>query len=811
MKQMTDHISKELLMHLKSKLTLIIFTLILSLGQINAQPLGLQPQQQTKTYTIAGIEVEGNQYSDAQTIIALAGLRPGEKIQYPPDLGDSRFQNALKNIWSRKQFSDADIKIEKIVGDQLFLKIVVDEYPRLSYFRIENNEEIDDHDIEEKIGKSRGDIISNYDVYLAEKAVEDLYAEEGMVFAKADAELIGDSSTYVIMEIYIEEGLEFSVNSITINGNEEVETDDLTDAFDETQTKSWWQFWKSSKFDKNKYELDKPLLINEYKKLGYMDAEIISDTIIYNEKDENVDIVINIHEGSRIFVRNIEFEGNTVYTDEALLRRLDFKEGDPYNYEKFQRNLLGNEEQTDASSLYLDNGYLRASMQPQETRVSGDSVDITVSVYENDRYKVGKVTIKGNTKTKDKVIRRELYTRPGDYFSRSAIIRSIRQLNVMNYFNPESLTIPEIVPSDIDATSVDLVYDVEERSTDTFNASVGFAGSFGLTLSAGFTFNNFSITEPLKGGAGQVFNFNWEFGQFTRYRTFNLGLTEPWLFNKPITVGFNVFDTYLNYAGFEQQRTGAQLNFGRRFKWPDDYWRGDWYARFQFNNIASSVSSSFYRPGEYTEFTLTQKFSRISINNMFFPTRGSNFSISTSWAMGSVNVGETDFFKNILNYEFYNPLGSFNGQERLVWQLGAKLGYITSFSNDSTLSPIELFRLGGNGLSNIATEPLRGYTDNSIGNSVGDRVMAKYFTELRFALSLDPMPIYFYGFAEAGNVWPDLNKTDPFDLKRSAGVGIQLFVNPIGVIGFSYGYGFDPTIDSSNPSGWQFLFHLGQR
>jgi outer membrane protein insertion porin family len=806
---MIDHISKEWLMHLKSKISYLLLVIIISTLSLHSQQFGMQ--QETKVFTIAGIEVSGNEYADSQTIIALSGLRPGDKIQYPPDFSDTRFQNALKNIWRRKQFSYVDIIIQKVVGDQLFLKIEVEEYPRLSFIKVENNDEIDDSDIIEKIGKTRGEIITKYDLYLAERAVEQLYSEEGMVFAKAEAELVADTAAYTVMEIYLEEGIEFGVNKIVIEGNENVEDDELIDAFEETKTKAWWQLWKSDDFDKDKYELDRELLLVQYKNLGYMDAEILRDTVIYDEEDESVDIVIEVYEGQQVYVRNVEFTGNTVFPDFALKERLEFEKGDPYNFEKFQRNLLGNEEQTDASSLYMDNGYLRASLMPEEKRISEDSVDIVVSVFENERYKVGKVTIKGNTKTKDKVIRRELFTRPGDYFSRSAIIRSIRQLNVLNYFNPEALNIPEIVPSQTDATAVDLVYSVEERSNDTFNASVGFAGSFGLTVAAGFTFNNFSLLEPLKGGGGQVFNFNWEFGQFTRFRTFSLGLTEPWLFNKPITVGFNIFDTYINHLSIQQQRTGASLNFGKRFNWPDDYWRGDWFARFQFNDISTNAAGSFWRPGEYTEFTLTQKFSRISINNMFFPTKGSNFSLSTSWAMGSVGVGETDFFKNVMEFEMYNPLFSFDGQDRLVWQIGTKMGYITSFENDSTLSPIELFRIGGNGLANIFTEPLRGYDDRTIGSNFGDKVMAKYYTELRFAVSLNPMPIYVYGFAEAGNVWQDLSKTDPFDLKRAAGLGIQLFVNPIGVIGFSYGYGFDPTNVDRDQSGWKFLFHLGQR
>lgn len=485
----------------------------------------------------------------------------------------------------------------------------------------------------------------------------------------------------------------------------------------------------------------------------------------------------------------------------------NLKKGDPYNVELFQKNLTGNESQTDASSLYMDNGYLQARLIPQLFRVPPDSVDIVINIFENDRFRVGKVHIVGNTKTKDKVIRRELYTRPGDYFDRSAIIRSVRALQVMQYFNPESLR-PDIKPSETDNTAVDVIYKVEERSTDTFNASIGFAGTFGLTGAIGFTFNNFSVLEPLRGGGGQIFNLNWEFGQANRYRTFSLGITEPWLFDTPTTVGFNIFDTYFRYLDLNQSRTGIGINLGRRFKWPDDYWRGDFTTRYQIND--NKTASFYYRQGRYTEISIGQRISRISFNNMFFPSTGSRFSLGTDFAMGAIGLGETDYIKNEINFEMFNPIYKIEGMDRLVFMIGAKLGYITGFKSDTTISPIELYRMGGNGLSGFSVTPLRGYPDNKIGSGTGSRVMSKYTAELRFAISLDPMPIYIYGFAEAGNVWDNLRNADPFDLKRSAGIGVQLMVAPIGIIGFSYGYGFDTLGDSPEKSGWRFLFHLGQ-
>ncbi len=487
--------------------------------------------------------------------------------------------------------------------------------------------------------------------------------------------------------------------------------------------------------------------------------------------------------------------------------RLEFESGDVYDDEKFSLNLQGNQESTDALSLYMDNGYLQARMEPKIKKISADSIDIEISVYEGDRYKIGRVEIAGNDKTKDKVIRRELFTRPGEFFDRSAIIRSIRALGMMNYFNPEALK-PDVKPSEIDATSVDIIYKVEERSTDTFNASLGFAGSFGLTLSAGITLNNFSITEPLFGGAGQVFNLNAEIGQITRYRNLSLGFTEPWLFDEPTTVGFNIYDSQLRY-NYDIRRTGIAVNFGRRFKWPDDYFRGDWSARVQLNDIGTE-SSYYYRPGKYSEVSISQRISRISLNNLFFPTVGSRFSFSTDFAMGALGIGSTDYLKNELSYETFLPLVSVAGLDRVVLYVSSKLGYVAGIKSDTTLSPIELYLMGGNGLSGFGVTPLRGYDDNTIGPTTGSKVLAKHTAELRFALSLNPMPIYFYGFAEAGNVWQSLRKTDPFDLKRAAGVGIQMLINPIGIFGFSYGYGFDPITGGEQPSGWRFLFHLGQ-
>ncbi|MGA2298710.1 MAG: outer membrane protein assembly factor BamA [FCB group bacterium] len=762
-----------------------------------------QQPGENKSYLIASITVEGNKFSDAATIAALSGLRVGDMLKLP---GDTKLNTAMKNLWQRKQFSDVEINVDKITSLGVFLIIKVKEFTRLSQIIIEGEKELSKEDLIKAIGKSRGDIITPYDIYLAKMEIKKKYSKEGLIFAKIDATLEPtDTAYYSKLVLSIKEGVEFHTTSIQFEGNHDFSNSDLAGSFKETHTKHWWEFWRSSKFDLKEYSDDKELLKTFFKKNGYIDANIIKDTLIYDDKNAEVHINIKVSEGTKYYIRNVSFEGNTIFPSEKLLYRLDFKKGNIYDQERFDKNLNGNEDQTDALSLYVDNGYMAIRFMPEETRIAPDSIDVKIKVYENQRVKIRKVEITGNTKTKDKVIRRELYTRPGDFFDRSAVIRSIRALGVLNYFNPESLTKPEFKP--IDESNVDIVYKVEERSTDMVNASIGFAGSFGLTGSVGLTLNNFALDEPLYGGGGQIFNITAEFGQASRYQTFAIGLTEPWLFDEPTTVGFNLYYRDINYNYF-QKTYGVSTNIGRRFRWPDDYFRGDWNLVIQQNQADSSY---YYKPGKHLEITLGQTFSRISYNNIFFPTVGSRFSFTTQFSMGVLGLGTTDFFKNELKFEIVHPLMQINGNDRMVLYMSSYMGYITGFKSDTTIPPIDLYRMGGNGLSAIGTIPLRGYDDQSVGPYNGGQLMSKYVAELRFAISLDPMPVYVYAFAEAGNVWQSLKGADPFDLKRSAGLGVMLSINPIGVVGFSYGYGFDPVTPGGTRVGWKFLFHLGQQ
>jgi len=487
----------------------------------------------------------------------------------------------------------------------------------------------------------------------------------------------------------------------------------------------------------------------------------------------------------------------------VLSDRLGFQKGYIYDVEKFEQNLRGTPDQTDVASLYLDNGYLTFNLEPEEKRVAEDSLDITIRVYERNQFHIGRVDIKGNTKTKDKVIRRELYTRPGDFFSRAAIIRSVRQLSQLNYFNPEKLK-PDYRL--LDDKTVDLTYEVEEKSSDNVNASVGYSGAFGVTGALGFTINNFDITAPFEGGGGQILNFEWQFGEGARFRTFSIGFTEPWLFDTPTSLGVSLFDTRTVYV-YDLRQSGGSVRLGRRFKWPDDFFRGDWIFRFQINDIIDG--GGLYQNGKSSQFSITQIFSRNSTDSPIFPTIGSNFSLSIEMSGGPLLPGNVDYHKWIFSGETFTPLF---GSERLVLYTSTLQGYVAKFKEDTHINPIDLFIMGGgNGLGVLSTTPLRGYEDRSIGPAQGGYVLTKHTAELRLAVALNPIPIYLLGFVEGGNVFENFRKADFLDLNRSYGFGARLLINPIGLIGFDYGYGADDVSPKDGkPDGWRFHFQFGR-
>ncbi len=769
-------------------------------------PLHAQRQQPQEVLKILGLSIEGNTLADPAAVIANSGLKVGDEITIPGD----QIAQAIRKLWLLNIFSDIQITIDRKVGDGVYLLITVKELPRYDGISYEGLHELSEDDIMKKLNLVRGQVLAPRELTKIKREILKMYEDDGYLLAKVDVstEPVDSAKSRVRVLVNIDEGKDVRVDHIMFRGNTAYDDGELRGAMDNTSEKHWWKFWSSAKFDRKKYDEDKKLILAFYRNHGYRDAEILGDSIWYTDNKTNMDILISVREGPQYFIRHITWQGNTVYPDEVLNDRLSIKPGEIYNAEKFDRNLRGNEQQSSVADLYQDNGYLRLNLDPVETRVAEDSIDILINVYEMNQFKIAHVNIKGNTKTMEKVIRRELQTIPGDYFNRGKIIRSVRQLSVLNYFNPEKIK-PDV--SMVDDKTVDLVYEVEEKSSDNINASVGYSGAFGVTGALGFTINNFSIAEPLSGGAGQILNFEWQFGATNVYRTFTLGFTEPWLYNTPTLFGVSLFDTRQVW-GYDYEQIGASVRVGRRFRWPDDYFRGDWIASFQRNDVRNG--QGIYKEGKTTQVSVTQVISRNSIDNPVFPTYGSNVSLSIQLSGGALLPGNVNFHKWLLHGEWYIPL--FNSS-KLALYLNSDYGYIQDIGSVSNISPIDLFFMGGTGLGYISTTPLRGYEDQSIGPRTGSgtifggKAMEKQTAELRFAVSINPIPIYVLGFAEGGNVWGTFSRANFFDLNRSAGFGARLQINPIGMIGFDYGYGFDDVFPKDGkPDGWHFHFVFGR-
>jgi len=806
----------------------------------------LAAQTAPKTYKILGISVEGNTSADARTIVANSGLKTGDEIQIP---GDQTI-GAIKQLWTLNIFSNVEVLIEKELADGVFLLIKVEEYPRIEKAVVEGNDEISTSKIEEKINFIRGQILKTFEVQKIKLKIMKLYEEDGYFnaqitpkffqFFQADTsddkivthwrnkkdlseeyklEFDKDDKTYtnlidkikdrVLLKYTIVENDVTKVRKITFSGNNDLSDSDLKGAFKETEESKWWKFWSSAKFDKNKYEEDKKLVQKHYLKNGYRDAEVISDSLVYSNDKKDLEIILNVAEGPKYKVRNISWEGNTIYTSEALNERLGFQKGDVFDYELFNQNLRGNEKQTDVAAMYLDNGYLTFNMNAVETKVAADSIDINIQVSERNQFKIGKVDIYGNDKSKDKVIRRELYTIPGDYFNRAYMFRSLQQLANLQFFNVEKLYQEGVDYQLANDSTVDVAFKVEEKSSDYLNASVGYNGSFGFSGSVGITLTNFSMAEPFQLGGGQILSFNWQFGVGNLYRTFSLGFTEPWLYDTPTLVGFDFFDTRQQYI-YDLSQSGASVRVGRRLKWPDDYFYVQGTFRFQSNNVING--GSYYREGKTQQFTLGASISRKNVDNPIFPSIGSSVGLDAEISGGPFLPGDVDYYKINFKAEWYKRLF---GTSRLVLFSAADLGYLEELKKGTPIQPFEYFYMGGNGLI-IATTPLRGYEDRSVGpiNKTGDvyggKVSLRYTGELRFAVALEPIPLYLLAFAEAGNVFASIDATQAFNLRRSAGIGARIMINPIGLIGFDLGYGFDrKAVDGQDPS-WVFHFQFGK-
>lgn len=776
--------------------------LVFSLLFISKNTSFAQDDLVPEVYRIASINVMGNKFYDSRTIINYSGLKENMEISIPSD----ETRDAIKKLWSLGLFSNISLYVDKKFGKDVYLIIQVQELPRIEGVEITGNDKMSKNDIKEKIGLTTGEVVQEQKLKDIECNLVKYYIEEGYSLADVKVDKLISTNNEARIRIKIKEGSKLTVRDIKFEGNKGLTSKELKKSIENTTEKIWWKFWDGATFDKSKFEEDKLFIIAYCKEKGYRDAEITGEELNLSSDKEDIFIKIKIDEGKKYYINNVSFEGSKIYPDSLLKMRLDLKKGDVYNFKKLQYNLYGNESETDISALYLDNGYLSYNAEIDEKVVDGNKLDIKIKISENNQFKFGSVNFEGNDKTQDKVLRRELYTLPGDYFNRGNVKRSLQQLNALNYFNPEKLGQDLALEND---SIVNIKYMVQERSSDQFNASVGYSGSFGMTGSLGLTFNNFDIAHPFSGGAGQMLNFNWQFGEAGNYQTFSIGFQEPWFMNTPTTLGFSLFDTRTRYT-YDIRETGGIFNVGRRFKFPDDYFRGDWSIKYQRTDVIDG--GGYYQTGTRNQISLRQTITRSTVFDPLFPLTGTKIANSTELSGGPFLPGNIEFIKNIFLAETYTPLIR---NQKFVLYSNFNFSFIKPIGSDRYLPPTELFYMGGNGLA-YNTIALRGYDDRNIGpknsyyNPLGGKVAIKYGLELRYPLSLDPFPIFALIFAEAGNVWTDISKTDPFDLRRSIGFGTRLYLPAVGLVGFDFGYGFDRRIEDREDPKLIFHFQFGR-
>jgi len=722
---------------------------------------------QRASVKVLGVTVEGQKTADPTIIQINSGLTSGKEIT------SDEIQTAIKNLWSLNIFSDIEVLLDKEVAGGVYLTIRVKEYPRLEKVELEGNKKLKKDEIDKELDFYKGQVLSAHQINQAKRKIKKLYADKGYLLAEVSPETFdSEKEGKVILRIKIKEGNKVQVKKINFFGNENFSDGKLRKQMKETKEDRWW---RGADFDRKKFDEDALKVIEFYRNEGFRDAEIVSDSVYFDAEKKDIFIDITVTEGDRYYVGDISWEGNKIQSNDRLESLLGFESGDVYNQEKLQKAIIER-----LGTLYYDSGYIYSQINPKEIPVASDTVDIHFVISEGEPVKINLVHIAGNSRTKEKVIRRELIISPGDVFSKAALERSQREVWVLNYFSDVKI---DYWP--VDEDEIDLKFNVEEKSTDLANMSAGWSERDKVIGSIGVAMNNLF-------GNGQRLSFDWNFGRY--YRSFQISFTEPWLRDTPTLAGFSFYDTNRDatYIGYRQRSTGGQLRLGRRFRWPDNYFRGDWIYRIdstELSDFIDSIVAANPRNIVGTDWPLisssvTQIISRNSLNRPEFPTEGSEVSLSTEFAGGFLG-GNVGYQKYMFSASWFTPA---------IWKFvlynHTTAGFMDGWTSDSKIPYLEYFFLGGEGMSR--STPLRGYDDPLAGyaTSEGGKVLLKYTTEIRFPIIPNPT-MFGLIFAEAGNTWTNVTDTDPFDLRRSVGIGARIYMPMIGIIGFDYAYGFD--------------------
>lgn len=806
-------------------------TIIVADSSNNEEELNFSNPRQLE---IAEIIVNGPQFLDKNVLVMLSGLSVGEKIIIPGD----RISDAIRKLWKQGLFTNIQLIATKVEDGKIWLQFNLEERPRLSKFTFRGIKKSEIDDLREKIAIVKGQVLTQNVIKLAESKIKDYFIDKG--FYNVDINMVerADSlvANSVTLFININKGSKVKIRQIEIEGNQLLSDAKVRKAMKETKQKRWYGLFKPSKFQEPLYEEDLKKIVVAYNAKGFRDARVVSDSI-YKIDNKLIGIKIKVFEGQKFYFRNINFVGNSKYTAAQLNAVLGINKGNVYNQALLDERLNMSQNNRDITSLYMDDGYLFFQVNPVEVNVEGDSIDLEIRINEGKQARINRITVLGNTKTNDKVIMRELRTRPGELFSRSDIIRTQRELSQLGYFNPEKMNvIPKPNPAD---GTVDIDYIVEEKPSDQIELSGGFgAGQIIGTL--GVSFNNFSTRNffkknawrPLPAGDGQRLSVRAQStGRF--FQSYNLSFTEPWLGGKrPNSLTASIFYSLQSNGEKRDSEnrqfigiTGFSLGYGRQLKVPDDYF--SLYAELSLQQYELKRWPQFiFSTGLSNNYSVRISISRNSIDAPIFPRSGSQttLTVKATPPYSTTGIVPIDFstatVQDVYRWAEYHKWKFTSSwfmplHKNVVLYSKIGLGFLGFYNKRIGATPFERFYLGGSGLTNFALDgreiiALRGYDDNSLSPQTGGTFINKYTSEMRFLVSPNPnATVYLLGFVEGGNTWNRFVDFNPFDIYKSAGVGVRIFLPMFGMLGLDWGRRFDDVLRVPGMQRSQVHFTIG--
>lgn len=791
-----------------------------------------------KEYEVGEIKITGAENLDENSVILLSGISVGQKVMVPSD----KFSTAIDKLWKQGIFDEIHINITKVEGRTIFLEYNLKTKPRLSYFTFKGITRSEADKLKERMHIALGDVVTENMKSNCSNIINDYFIDKGFYLTKTEVLEERDSLSKrkeCHLTFVVDKGKKIKIGKITVEGNEFLTDSKVKRQMKDTKEKKWWRFWKSSRYQESDFKKDKDLVIEKYNNEGYRDARITWDTVFIaksNKDKDEMNIKMKIYEGHKFYFRNITWVGNTKYTSDELTKLLRINKGDAYNKELLDKNVSYDPTGKDISSLYLDDGYLFFRVIPTELNIENDSIDIEMRIFEGTQARIGNVSIAGNTRTNDYVVMRELKTLPGELFSRDNVIRSVRELQQLGFFNPEKIE-PKIEPN-VENGTVDIKYMLEEANSSRIELQGGWGGYSRVVFTAGLALDNFAASkvfqrkawQPFPMGEGQKvslrINTNGDY-----YHSASLSFTEPWLGGKkPTALSVGVYysyqdDSYYNTSdlrNFYLSILGASATIGKRLKWPDDYFtlaQGLRYKRYHVKNWTSFVMPT----GTSNDMAYTLTLARNSVDQLIYPRTGSEVVLESAFTFPYSLVNGKDYnsmsiedqYKWLEYYKInFRTAWYFNVVDELVFSARSRFGFLGRYSDKTGYSPFERYYVGGDGITGYALDgrelvSLRGYEFAALTGDNGATVFDKFTMDLRYPITLNPAAsIYVLAFVEGGNSWSTLKSFAPFNMYRSAGVGVRIFMQMFGLIGLDWGYGFDPAYGETSRSGGHFHISL---